>query len=130
MFIDKRTWTPTTDNTRSEYVVEIDDNLADIICELNKRGYYTRACCEGHESHKGLYHYILLANPVPSVPYGARTNRNHTLIEYKYHMGKHKFKDGDMALQKRFKKRVLSWERKWVKRLERRASYERSEYKQ
>jgi hypothetical protein len=32
-------------------------------------------------------------------------------------MGKHKFKDGDMALQKRFKKRVLSWERKWVKKL-------------
>jgi hypothetical protein len=115
LLIDKSTWQPT--DKRTVNTVEIDDNIADIICELNRKGYYTRACCEGHESDKGLYHYILFATPVPSVPYGARTNKGRTLVEYKYHMGRHKFKDGDMALQKRFKKRILSWERNWVKRL-------------
>lgn len=34
----------------SNYGIELDYNIADIISELNKKGFYTRYCCEGHLS--------------------------------------------------------------------------------
>ena len=47
MFICTNCWEKKcTCNTRS--YVGIDDEMVDIICELNRKGYKTRNCCAGH----------------------------------------------------------------------------------
>lgn len=44
------------------YTIEIDSGIADIISELNKKGYKTRFCCEGHPDNP--HAYIMFDNNV------------------------------------------------------------------
>ena len=41
----------------NDKIVEIDDDIAEAILELNRKGYKTYACCSGH-SNIELYQYI------------------------------------------------------------------------
>ena len=40
------------------YRVELDDDIAESIIELNKKGYETFACCSGHNTKDSWYGYI------------------------------------------------------------------------
>ena len=50
-YIDKKTF-EIVDN-----VFEVDEDIADIISILNKKGYYTKFCCSGHAKDLGI-HYM------------------------------------------------------------------------
>ncbi|HFL3653894.1 TPA: hypothetical protein ACG3P3_001618 [Clostridioides difficile] len=41
------------------FVIEIDEAIADIVIELNKKGYKTVSCCSGHEKMDVVRTYIL-----------------------------------------------------------------------
>ena len=107
MLLNRDTW----ERTESHYnAVEIDDNIADIIATLNKKGYHTRACCEGHEGDY-YFNYILFAEPLPSTPYNANISPNRCSISYKW-----KRKRGGLEKEEleEFKRQVLEWEREWA----------------
>jgi hypothetical protein len=120
MFVDKETWQPTLQQ-RSENTVEIDDNMVEIICTLNRKGYHTRACCEGHDDPYGYYCYVLFTDSLPSLPYGARSNKTHTLIEYKYQwtvpVKRVERGEEERELRREFKKWVLGEINEWSKKL-------------
>lgn len=49
---------------KSGNVIELDWNIADIVAELNKKGFKTDACCEGHDSERRIvYNENLSINP-------------------------------------------------------------------
>ena len=39
-------------------LITLDPNLADIISILNKKGFYTKFCCEDHKDNNGILGYI------------------------------------------------------------------------
>lgn len=49
-YIDLKTCnTVITDDIKEQnFLIEVDENIAFIIAELNRKGYTTRNCCEGH----------------------------------------------------------------------------------
>lgn len=49
--------------TKSYRTIEIDENMVDIISRLNRKGYETGYCCEGHPT--GTY---ILMGSIPSLP--------------------------------------------------------------
>lgn len=54
-YIDKKTFEIIDD---SNYF-EVDDNIANTISVLNKKGYKTKACCSGHND--GRFHMYRLS---------------------------------------------------------------------
>lgn len=66
--------------------VEVDDNIVDIIIMLNKKGYGTNFCCEGHAEKNVLHVYVCFDKvyDFKDIPKGLknRTSRNQTVIEY------------------------------------------------
>ena len=111
MLLNRDTWERTDSPNNA---VEIDDNIADIIVTLNKKGYYTRACCEGHEG-ADYFNYILFAEPLKTAPYNANISPNRYSISYKW-----KRKRGGIEREEyeAFKRQVLEWEREWAYGLE------------
>lgn len=48
LYIDKETYDIVMNKKNDESYFECDDNMAPIISILNKKGYKTAYCCEGH----------------------------------------------------------------------------------
>lgn len=47
-----------------ERYVDIDDAIADIILEFNRKNYYTEACCSGHPENNDYGLYIMFGTKV------------------------------------------------------------------
>ena len=57
MYICSNCWKQKCNCNKSNYI-EIDEGMVDIICKLNKKGYQTLNCCEGHINSCGICTYI------------------------------------------------------------------------
>lgn len=54
------------------YAIEIDPNISNAISILNKKGYYTKYCCEGHSRKESSYIYFkdkdIMLNYIDTLP--------------------------------------------------------------
>ncbi|EQF22234.1 rho termination factor, N-terminal domain protein [Clostridioides difficile CD160] len=66
----------------NDFIIEIDDAIADIVIELNKKGYKTMSCCSGHEEMDIVRTYILFREPYDINPPKEYTYKNRCLERY------------------------------------------------
>lgn len=61
----------------------IDDNIIDDIIILNKKGYKTVACCEGHKKRPVFDFYIMFMNTLDvDTPKSFKISKNKKIIRY------------------------------------------------
>ena len=64
------------------FVIEIDEAIADIVIELNKKGYKTVSCCSGHEKMDVVRTYILFRESYNIKPPRGYTYKNRCIERY------------------------------------------------
>lgn len=92
------------------YLVEIDDNIFDDIIMLNKKGYKTIYCCEGHRENTLFDMYIMFGEDMSkyNIPLPLKLDRNKHIVRFK------KWSDKATDLEIENARRTL---KKWVTEL-------------